>query len=160
MLKRNIFKSIVLASLVMSIVPSAAVSANNNYPSGKTVVISSNPEQGISPYFNNFANITAGISIDSDNHAVCSGSCIVYSDISTSITVTLMYSTDKTNWKPATGESWTSYYSTMGNHTAGGTSALKLSSRYYYCSLTTITAYDSNGNVTETVNCYSDPCHI
>lgn len=114
-------------------------------------------DASISPRYKNFANITAGMSITSDGKAKCTGSYITYSNIKTKIVVLLLESTDgETNWVAVDGESWSASYSTIGNHTSGGTSSCKLNSNYYYCTLTQVFAYDSNGNVTESAMCSSN----
>lgn len=118
-------------------------------------------ETAIAPRYTYLGNVTAGMSITSKNKAKCTGSYYIYEDNNADITVKLMKSTDgKTNWSSVPNESWTKSYTTIGNHTSGGTSTTTLSSAYYYCTLTQVTVYDDNYNVLETASCWSSAYHI
>lgn len=129
----------------------------DNHPSASGEISASS----VMPRYVNLGNITAGMSITSDHKAKCNGSFFLYSTKNSDITVSLLRSTDgKTGWTAVSGESWTSSFSTSGNHTGGGTSSAKLSSNYYYCSYVQVNVYDSNGNITETATCYSSTYHL
>lgn len=161
MFKKSI--SVILASLLLSFwcMPPSVCTAENYSSSNSGEIVINNEIVAPSPRYTNFANVTAGLSITSDGKAKCSGSYITYSNVNTDITVSLMKSTDgETNWTAVSGESWSNSYSTKGNHTSGGTSSSKLSSNYYYCTLTLVRAYDGNGNTTETAYCFSSAYHL
>lgn len=114
----------------------------------------------ISPRYTNFATVTAGMTINSNNTATCNGSYYLYSTMKSTITVTLMYSPDKKNWYAVDDQSWTNTYTTSGSHTGGGTSTCTLSSSYYYCTNVQVTAYNSSNNVIEVASCSSNAYHI
>lgn len=118
-------------------------------------------QETVSPRYVNLGNVTAGMSITSNNKAECSGSFFLYSTKNSDITVQLLKSSDgETNWTPVSGESWTNSFTSSGNHTGGGTSSCTLSSYYYYCTFVQVNVYDSNGKVTETATCFSKVYHI
>lgn len=147
-----------MAILSLSAVETLPVRAYENVSDFTPYMLS---DSDVSPYYTNLGVVTAGMSITSDNKAYCYGTYFVYDDMNTSVTITLLKSTDgKNSWSAVTGQNWSKSFTGYGSHSYGGTSSITLSSRYYYCSLTEVTVYDSNGKAVETANCYSNVYHI
>ncbi|WP_455527132.1 hypothetical protein [Huintestinicola sp.] len=113
---------------------------------------------GIMPLYDNVNYVASGISINSNNKAVCTGSYYLYSKYKSVITMTLMKSTDKSNWSYV--ESWSQTNNVKNPAGYSRTSTNALSSSYYYCNYVEVKIYDSNDNVIETVSCFSNPCHL
>lgn len=157
MLKTKKIISSVLALCFMSSITTSYQALENNAETYEYV----SQESEISPRYVNLGNITAGMSINSDNKAECNGSFFLYNSNKSKIIVSLLVSTDgKTNWTAVDGERWTDTFTTSGNHVGGGTSSCTLSSDYYYCSHVQVNVYDSNDNVIETVTLFSKVYHL
>lgn len=160
---KNMYKKIISGLLSLLTIGTVAITPVNAFydsDCSKPVTISSY-ENDIAPYYTNLGMVTAGMSITSDNRAYCSGAYFVYDDMKTSVTITLLKSLDgQKSWSAVTGQNWSNSFSTYGTHSCSGTSSITLSSRYYYCSLTEVTVYDSNGKAIEAANCYSNVYHI
>ena len=151
-------KKIISSILALCVVGSISVStyAYDTYVSEPICMYS---DEGIMPLFDNVNYVTSGISINSNNKAVCTGAYMLYSKKKSVITMTLMKSTDGvSNW--TTVESWSQTNSVQNPTGMSRTSTNKLSSSYYYCTYVQVQIYDSNDNVIETVSCFSNSCHL
>lgn len=149
---RKIVTCIIALCIVSSI--SSAVTAYN-----ETVVPTvTSFSNGVMPLYDNVNYVASGISINSSNKAVCTGSYYLYSKTKSVITMTLMKSTDKSSWTAV--ESWSQTNNVKNPAGYSKTSTNTLSSSYYYCNFVQVQIYDSNNNVIETVSCFSNPCHL
>lgn len=147
-------KKIIAAIISLTLVCSACVMPVNAIASQSVVDVNAVVDNTVSPRYVNIANITAGMSINSNKKAVCNGSYFMYNSKDSEITVTLMESTDgSTNWTYV--ESWTDTYSTSGTNIGGGTSTNTLRSGYWYCSFVQVNIYNSDGSVAEVASCAS-----
>ena len=147
-------KKIIAAIISLTLAYSACTVPVNAITSQSAVDVNDVVDNTVSPRYVNIANITAGMSINSEQKAVCNGSYFMYNSKNSDITVTLMESTDgSSNWTAI--ESWTDSFSTSGTHIGGGTSTNKLRKGYYYCSFVQVYIYDGNGNMAEYATCSS-----
>lgn len=129
------------------------------YDANSPQINNTSNSSGVMPLFDNATYVGAGISVNANNKAVCSGSYCLYSKKKSVITLTLMKSTNgKTNWSAV--ESWSQTNTVQNPSGFSKTSTNKLSSSYYYCTYVQVQIYDSNDNVIETVSCFSNTCHL
>lgn len=96
---------------------------------------------GVTPRYTGIASITSGLTISSTGKATCNGNSIIWDDYTADIAVELKQ--DGTTIK-----TWTSSGSEIVS--AGGTYYVK--SGHTYVVTTTVTVYDSTGNVLDTVS--------
>lgn len=151
-------KKIISSILALCVVGSISVStfAYDTFVSEPICMYSN---EGIMPLFDNVNYVTSGISINSNNKAVCTGAYMLYSKKKSVITMTLMKSIDGvSNWTAVEPWSQTNYVQNPTGMSKTSTNAL--SSSYYYCTYVEVKIYDSNDNVIETVSCFSNPCHL
>lgn len=148
--------SLAAAALLTASCMAAPANAETLYHSGP-VFMSEN--HWIAPYYDNVAAIASGISIDSSNRAICTGSYGMYSGKKSVITVSLMKSTNgETNWSEV--ESWSTTYRASGTLSFTQTSTSALSESYYYRAYVQVQVYSSRDEVIETVTTFSPVTHL
>lgn len=141
----------------MGLVCSMSFSANAYNDS--SVDSASDSSYGVMPCYDYASYVSSGISANSSNKAVCSGSYYLYSAKKSVITMTLMKSTDGTsNWTAV--ESWSKTNTVKNPIGFTKTSTNELSSSYYYCNFVMVQIFDDNDNVIEAVSCFSNPTHL
>ena len=146
--------SCITALCIVGTLSCAVYAYDNNEP---TPVSAS--EYDIMPLYDNVMFVSAGISVNSSNKAVCTGTYTLYDNYKSKITMTLMKSSDGVS-KWSTVESWSQTNTVQNPAGYSKTSTNKLSSSYYYRTYVQVQIYDSNNKIIETVTCFSNPCHL
>lgn len=148
--------SCITALCIMGIMPTAVSAVEYDAAEDSTLSAS---DYGIMPLYDNVFYVSSGISINSENKAICTGTYSLYDDYKAKITMTLMKSSNgTTGW--STVESWSRTYTGAGPWGISQPSTNALSSSYYYRTYVQVQIYNSSNKVIETVSCFSNPTHL
>lgn len=104
----------------------------------------------IKPYYNYITNIGASISISNSGYATCMGSLTIYSNYSSTLTITLQRSKDSKNWSNV--KTWSSDFDGIGVHSLE--KGYYVSSGYTYRVVNEVKIQNGN-NILETATIYS-----
>lgn len=136
-------KKIAVATLLVMLTTGTPVYAETN------ASISARTGQ-ITPYYAYLSRIGAGLSIEGNGYAICSGDIVLFKNYDSEITLTLQRSKNGVSWSNVT--SWSKSFSGIGSHSLE--KGYYVSPGYTYRILNT-SKIKSGSTILETATCYS-----